>query len=307
MPINDSYNSDLTYIAGIKMGISNFTHHLFKNMTTILNLAILLIIINTILLINYGGQNLIEHYSSKVDIILNIDSDIKPEQKNQFEAYIKAMKEVKSYKVVSSTEALNTLSTKYPEEVEILKQLKLQNPLPLTFQIKTNSVKDYDIIMNNIENSPYINLIDQKYTKETSLLNDIQNKYKDIYNIVYKFFFLLISIFTVLIIFIIINNIVSSIYLQKHELEIIQLIGAKYNFLHLPLITEGIINSVLASIIAFIIQLSLIFSLTNTEAIVQNLFQGFSTIKVLSLELCILIAIWVIIINLIDKHKVNFE
>ncbi len=181
---------------------------------------------------------------SKIEISFYLKRDITEDRIEEIEKEIKLIKGVENVRYISPNEALENLIKEYPEYENILKDLD-KNPLPPTFFVKPDSIYSVKSVIDAI--SKYQEVQDFFYSKD--LVDKILFSIR-------TFSFLSIIVFAIFVgifIFFLSSTISLSLYSRKDDIEIMKLIGTQPSYIKRPFYYEGIILSILGSIISSIL------------------------------------------------------
>jgi cell division transport system permease protein len=169
--------------------------------------------------------------------ILNIKHDVETDSR------------VKSVDYVSADEALADFKNRHQNDATITQSLNElnDNPLPASLHIKAYNLEDYPAISNKLNDPQYRDFIAKVNFDDNRSIIDRLAK---ILKFIITFGVGLIVIFALIAVLVIFNTITLTIYNRKEEVEIMRLVGATNWYIRGPFLTEAILYSLFATIIA---------------------------------------------------------
>lgn len=243
----------ISFGRSFNLGLTNFWRNKFLSLATIIVMAVILFIFNTILTVysitNQALQTLGEH----VDMVVYLRDDISFYEAQNLVSALQKVQEVKTVKYTSKEEALQIVSKSQPQTADFLKKFNA-NPLPPSVNIMMKKPEYYQKIKDFLTKSEFKNLLKNNSTESVSSENNSDNnvlsKVTDnltrINQFVRQIIFWIVLVFVVGGTLVVINAIQLTIYTRRNEIYIMRLVGATPNFIRLPFIFEGILYSVFA-------------------------------------------------------------
>jgi len=211
-----------------------------------------LILFSSMLLFNYISNSFINVLKSKMDLSIYFQNNIPEEDILKIKDELLKNDLIDSITYTSKEEALKNFEeqAKYNPALEQALNLVGENPLTASLNIKAKNSKDYDKIINAINNSDFKDkLLQIDLTQNQRIINRM-NTISWLIKIVSLVIIGLLVFLSFIISF---NTIRMAIYSLREEIEIMKLVGANNWFIRGPFIIEGIIQSLIASLITFII------------------------------------------------------
>jgi len=146
---------------------------------------------------------------------------------------------------ISKDAALENFKEKFADNQVILESLEelAENPLGDTLIIQGESIEDYDLVLqvlNNEELAPYIQ------EKNFQDYNTIITKISEISSTVNKIGLFLSIMFLLIALLVTFNTIRIAIYTYRSELGIMRLVGASKAFIEWPFFVEGVFYALIA-------------------------------------------------------------
>ncbi len=155
---------------------------------------------------------------------------------------------IKEVRYVSQDEALEELKDDLGEDASLLKGID-KNPLPNSLRIK---------LEQDFQSSFKIREVEKKISaipgiKEVWSGREVLEKLERLLRIAFFSNFLLLAIVGLAVIFIIFQNIESTIFHRRREIEIMRLVGATDYLVNAPFYGQGFLQGILGGLIAFLI------------------------------------------------------
>jgi cell division transport system permease protein len=235
----------------IQLATQNLWRNKLVTAATVLIMALILFIFNVIFTVNTIAQEAIGELKSKVDLILYLEDDADPLVVNQLMKDVEAFPESMEVTYTSKDDALEGLLEKYDNELNPFANDSLDNPLPASLQIITQTPEDHEIILTYIEQANYDELI---LNVESNRENrQIANNLLKVTDFSEKLLLGIILTFILGSLLIVANAIYMTIFHRKKEIQIMQIVGADLNFIRSPFLIEGAIYGILSVIISMVL------------------------------------------------------
>lgn len=240
----------------IYQAFKNIFQNKFISFISILSISLVFIFINLISSINYFSLNFIQESSQKIENQIYL-TNTSQDSINSIQNYLLSIQNIE-FQVINEETALNNLNQKYPNLKNFLEKNKIQNPLPKTIIIKSQDLTQFKVIKDSIQNN-YPKEFDQTLNTKTnaSLEPIIQNliKFKNLSNKILIISTLSLIVISTLILMISIRN---NFHTRKNEIQIMQMLGAKYSKIQNPIVLESNIIILLGLLIGYIVSQNLI-------------------------------------------------
>jgi cell division transport system permease protein len=241
-----------SFFRAFKYAFLDFWRNVWLSLVTITVLVLALLSVNVLISLNAISDSIIYSVEEKVDVTVFFLSETEVAQINNFRQRVDNLPEVSSTLFFPKDEALIDFREKHKDDPKILEALNEleDNPLLDALIIRASSLDDYNKILTFItleENQEIIKY--QNFTDHEKIIAGV----KAITSKVEKVSIVLTAIFAFIAILIVFNAIRVTIYTHREEIEVMKLVGANNWFIRLPFLLEGVIYSVFASVIAFIL------------------------------------------------------
>jgi len=211
-----------------------------------------LILFSSMLLFNYISNSFINVLKSKMDLSIYFQNNIPEEDVLKIKDELLKNDLIDSITYTSKEEALKNFEeqAKYNPALEQALNLVGEDPLTASLNIKAKTPKDYDKIINAINNSDFKDkLLQIDLTQNQRIINRM-NTISWLIKIVSLVVIGLLVFLSFIISF---NTIRMAIYSLREEIEIMKLVGANNWFIRGPFLLEGILQGLVASVITTII------------------------------------------------------
>ncbi len=236
----------------IKFSFQDFFRNFWLSFVTLTILILALFSINLLIIFNIVAKSAIASIENKVNINLYFKPEINEDQILNVQRYLQSLMQVKEIEYVSKEQALENFKNKHKDNPKILESVSEidKNPLGASLIIGAKSTADYPIILENLKDPQYNNMIESKDFDDHKVVID---RISGITKRVNYGVFVVASIFTLISILIIFNAIRMAIYTHREEIIAMKLVGATNWFVRAPYLLQGIIFSVFSVIITVII------------------------------------------------------
>ncbi|MDP2642295.1 MAG: permease-like cell division protein FtsX [Candidatus Peregrinibacteria bacterium] len=238
---------------GFSLAVSNVWRNKFLSVAVIFVIAVILLIFNTILLVNFISQDALSDLNKKIDIVAYLKESTSYEQVISITNDLKNIEGVESATYFSKEDALAQINKLHPDISGAFEKYNLGNPLPASINIKTIHPKYYKTVtefLSQEKYSTYLSNFEANSSENASLITSAAQNLVKITNFAGQIIFWLIAIFIVGGALIILNAIQITIFNRKKEIEVMKLVGASYSFIRLPFIIESIIYGLLAIVLS---------------------------------------------------------
>jgi cell division transport system permease protein len=236
----------------IKFAFQDFFRNFWLSFVTLTILILALFSINLLIIFNIVAKSAIASIENKVNINLYFKPEINEDQILNVQRYLQSLMQIKEIEYVSKEQALENFKNKHKDNPKIIESLAEidKNPLGASLIIRAKSTADYPVVLENLKDPQYNNMIESKDFDDHKLVID---RISGITRRVNYGVFVVALIFTLISILIIFNAIRMAIYTHREEIVAMKLVGATNWFVRAPYLLQGIIFSVFSVIITVII------------------------------------------------------
>lgn len=298
--IKDDLNGSIftTLIRGLGLGLSNFWRNKFLSAATITVMAVIILIFNVILGIQFIGNQALQTLSEHVDIVIYLKDSISFYESKKITDAVGALDGVTNVKYTSKDDAMQIVAKTHPKTAEFLQKFNLPNPLPPSISITTKNSEYYPAIEKLLGQPEYKDLMENYVTQgssnESVIISDVAKNLANITGFVKQLIFWMILVFVLGGTLVVVNAIQLTIYTRRHEVYIMRLVGATPNFIRLPFILEGMLYGFFAVIVSFVILMILSRNIQIENTNLWTYFQNLELTKVFIFELALTLILGII-------------
>lgn len=246
----------------IKSGTTNFVRNIWQSIAATSITAITLFIISTIIILYILVNLSIGDIKDKVGISVYFNNQTTESEIVSIKQEVEAMQGVRLVEFTPKTVARDKFREAHKDEpllLETLNEFKdSENPLPNSFAIKANDLKDYSAITKNLKSERFVPYFER--IRDNSKVIDRLFK---IVNAITRLGIILVVVFIIVNIIVMFNTIRLTIYNRREEVEIMRLVGATNWSIRGPFIVEAVLYALLATILVSLIVLGLLSVLSS--------------------------------------------
>jgi cell division transport system permease protein len=268
-------------------------------------MAVILLIFNTILLVNFISKDALLDLNKKIDIVAYLKESTSYEQVVSIINELKSVEGIESAIYFSKEDALNQINKLHPDISNAFEKYNLGNPLPASINIQTLHPKYYENVTKFLSQesyAQYLSNFESSSEENTSLITSAAKNLVKITNFAGQIIFWLITIFIVGGTLIILNAIQITIFNRKKEIEVMKLVGASHSFIRLPYIMESIIYGLLAIILSMAMFAVITQKIDISSYGISTTFENTEIVKIIAGEILATIVLSVIS-SLIAVHE----
>ena len=209
-------------------------------------ITITLIVVAISIVLSQNVNTFAENVEKDVTIVVFLDVDIEPEQKDDVEDLIRKMDEVDTYtyqskesikeEMMESSEVFQNIMENWDDE---------SSPLQPTFQVKVKNIENIGKVADEIKELEHVNTVKYGEGMVEQLIS--------IFDIVKNISIGMVIALIIVTAFLIANTIKITIFSRKREIEIMRLVGASNINIKIPFVFEGLLLGVFGAIIPIVI------------------------------------------------------
>lgn len=192
---------------------------------------------------------ILEQVEETVGLSVFLDNSLSEEQVKDLRNTISEIEHIARVEYVSSEDALSSFADWLGDSKDIVKDLENDNPLPRSFTITLDNLKNQNEVIEALESTKIrsMGVSKVRHAKETmSVLTAINNAVR----IISLFIILILGVLSVVIIT---NTIKLTVNSRRNEITIMKYVGATDWFIKWPFVIEGILIGIIgASLPVFI-------------------------------------------------------
>ena len=240
----------------IAEAFKNLWRDRIMSIASILVLASCLVVLGAFSLIVFNINHNMEKLVSLKEIVVFLPQEVEEARVKEIHKEIEALDNVESVIFVSKEEGLESLREDYYDFEDLFDEMEEngENPLSDSFRIKyedTSKVTTLDYNLREIKE-----IKEGKIKNRLDLAASLDN-FKNGISLIFVWFLAVLFIVSV---FIIINTIKLAVNSHMEEIRVMKYIGASDWFIVVPYIIEGTIIGIFASVISYIAEWYVYFS-----------------------------------------------
>jgi len=235
--------------------ISSFRRNWVMSLVAVSIIYISLLLVGAFFLTNSVLNTIVSNLESKVSVQVFLKDGAASTDVEALQAAIQKMPNVKSIAYVTKEQALARFKERTKNSPQLVEQLR-GNPLPASIEVALVDPRLVQGVVDRIVKEPVLAKViknpadptasDIKYGQEV-----VQNLFKATGFIrVFALAFLILLLFVSLVL--IGNTIRLAIYSRRREIGIMRLVGASNWFIRTPFLLEGVLQSLIGSILAIL-------------------------------------------------------
>jgi len=244
----------------ISEGIKNIWRHKMTTFTAVFSLFLALYFVGILAIAGENTRSILQYLRSKYKIEVFFKQNIDFDSAKKISDSILNIKGVRSSTVINKDDAVRIFKDQFGEDIL---SILGYNPLPISAVInlkrKSNQILDASPIVNQIKSFDGI--------EEVRYQGHLIKKIERTYSRIMKYFPALAMIFILVAVLVIYNTVKLSIFARKDLVQSLKLIGATKLFIQMPFIFEGLIDGLLASVIASPL---IILTVNGTNYVINN-------------------------------------
>ena len=257
----------------IKFAFQNFWRNFWLSLVTISMLVLTLLTVNILLVLNRVTDQAIKFVENRIEVSVYFNQSTDVKTINDALTYLRSLPQVKDVQEITADNALALFKTRHASDPAVLSSLDElgTNPFGPTLIVKANAAKDFDVIIEALNNPQYKDAIREK---DFSDYQQIVAKIRMTTDRIRTVGIILSGIFFLIALLIIFNTVRVAVFIHKDEIGIMRLVGASTGFIRAPYLLE----TILLSLIAILIVMAIVFpSLIVLEPHINDFFGGQTT------------------------------
>jgi cell division transport system permease protein len=224
-------------------------------------MVIAICLITSLFLLQKTTQFTITILEEKISLLVYFRKEVPEEEILTIKRELVIIPAIREVEYVSEQEALEVFTQRHRENPIIMESLAMIgfNPLMAHLNIKTKTPDQYEKVADFLEKAPFAGLIDRiNFLQVEPVIKNVQQISVGLTNlgVILSLIFVLIAILVTF------NTTKLAILNLEKEIGIMRLVGASNWFIRGPLIIQGVISGVLATIISLAIFALLLFFLS---------------------------------------------
>ena len=206
-------------------------------------MTLMLLLLAGFWIVQAGFLASLSYVEDKVGVVADLRDGIKVTQRQDLEARLAAMPEVRSVEYVSKDEALRRYrAARAAQGQEDVTTYLPKNPLPASLEVKLRKPDDYRTVAGFLEVDPLV--------EKVKNIEDTTDRLVAMTTFLRTFGVLLLAVIGAIVLFIVINTIRLAVLGRAEEIEVMRLVGASDAFIRWPFVFEGALVGLLGAAIS---------------------------------------------------------
>ena len=227
----------------ISEGFKNVWRHKMTTFTAVFSLFLALYFVGLLAIAGENTKSILQYLRSKYKIEVFFKQDVNYQSAKNISDSILKIRGVRSSTVINKDDAVRIFKDQFGEDIL---SILGYNPLPISAVVnlkrKSDQILDASPIVNEIKNFDGVDEV--RY--QGHLIKKIERTYAR----VMRYFPFLAMVFILVAVLVIYNTVKLSIFSRKDLINSLKLIGATKLFIRMPFIFEGLIDGIIATLIA---------------------------------------------------------
>lgn len=191
-------------------------------------------------------KNLVREVEGSMNVSIYFESDTEEKMILDIQSELQNAQGIASVEYITPDQALIQLRATSYGNTNIDKSLEIlgENPLRPSLVIRAENPKDYDRIVQDIENARFASVVYEiNYAKNRAVIEQLTSFIRTVERVGLS----LGAVFVFIAVLITYNAIRLSLYANRQEFEIMRLVGASNLYIKMPLLFEGMWYGVFAA------------------------------------------------------------
>lgn len=249
-----------------KFALQNFWRNFWLSFITLTMLVLTLVTVNILLVLNFMTDQAIQAVEDRVEVSVYFHALTPQTTVESAVSSLRVLPQVRDVATISAEEALDKFRRRHSQDEMILQSLEEigGNPFGPSLIIKAQTVSDFEVILQALENPQFREDIREK---DFSDYQDIVARIKTFTDRVRTFGMVLSGIFLLIVVLVVFNTVRMGLFIHREEIGIMKLVGASNSFIRAPFLLEMILLSLLAIGVTLAILFPLLAILEPTFAL----------------------------------------
>jgi cell division transport system permease protein len=220
--------------------------------TSVISITLVLFMLGLLGLIILHGKKLSDYVRENISVSVMLKPNINDDDVKSYMQRLEKTSYVKEAEFVSSQQAAKELSNELGEDFV---QFLGYNPLPASIDLQLRAGYANTDSIRRIEKQLLTSSLVKEVVYQKSLIDQVNSNISKISFVILGFSMILLVISIILI-----NNTIKlSIYAKRFLIRSMQLVGATETFIRLPFIKKSIIQGIVASVIAILLLIGILY------------------------------------------------
>lgn len=229
----------------LRQALKNMARNKVMSISTILTVAISLLIVGSFMVFILNAGAFIEGQSDKTQLSAFVDPGMTEAQAKEVGKALEALEGIDTIEYKSKAQAMEEMMVKYGGEDAWKQIFGDDNPMPHTFIITGEDNTLLDGISQEAAKIPGVYKVD--YAK------DLANKLTNLVNAVRISGIVIVGILFLIAIFLISTTIKLSLYAKRKEIQVMKYVGSSNSFIQGPFLASGMLLGFLGALVSSIV------------------------------------------------------
>lgn len=234
---------------------SSFRRNWVMSLVAVSIIYISLLLVGAFFLTSSVLNEIVSSFEAKVQVQVFLKDGALPADVEALQADIQKMPNVKSITYVTKAQALERFKERTKNSPQLVEQLR-GNPLPASIEVALVKPREVQGVVDRIVADP--NLAKVVKTPDDPLKSDIRYGQTVVENLfkatgIVRLFAAAFLILLLVVSLVLIGNTIRlAIYSRRREIGIMRLVGASNWFIRTPFLLEGVLQSLIGSVLAIL-------------------------------------------------------
>lgn len=240
-----------------------WTHHLRLQLSTLLVLTGSFAVITGLLLLGSNLNRVLTMWGENLQMSVYLNDSISEAEKTQLKTSLEAHSEIEKSQFFSKEDSLQSFREQMASYApDLLSNDEILNVIPESYRLTMSKSILPQQQMDTMKNLA-AGIMQIPGVNEVSYGQDWVKQYAHVISAAHILGYSLMAIILLSAFFIIMNVVQTSISQRRHEIEVLELIGATSKFIRMPYIWEGVVTSLFSVTAALLVSLAVFNSLKN--------------------------------------------
>lgn len=238
----------------VRSGFINFWRNRATASASVLVMTVTLFVIGALLLGSAFLQGSLQQIKDRVDISVLFKPDAPESEVLSLQSAVESLPQVKEAKYNSRDRELQDFIERHKDNTLLIQSLsEVGNPFGARLNIRAQDPSMYETISQFLTNKDDVALGGKGIIDQISLKKDVIDKLNKIIATTNQVGFAVSLVLVILSVLVALNTISLTIYTAREEISVMQLVGARRNYVRGPFVVEGIMAGMLATVLAIIV------------------------------------------------------
>jgi len=234
------------------VGWTNFKRNSYLSLGTTGVMTLVLLLFSGLMVVNFLSSTIVSSLEDKVDISVYFKNEASATEIGAVRQELENLGSVAKVEYISQEQALNDFKQRHAGDVLIQESLNELdgNPLQASLNVKAREPSGYPSIVQFLEANKFRSLVDKiNFYENEQVIKRVQSISGGLRN----WGFLATMMLAMIAVLVTFNTVRLTIYNQRHEIEIMRLVGGSNWHIKAPYLVEGGLYGALAAAMTFVV------------------------------------------------------